>query len=297
MRARKLRVREFCVAALSVVAVSGVAAAATGPAKVSTGDALHNLNKWKRQAHEPRVAKMKGALSHGCALHNRYMKKTSPPGGILLTHYEIKGSPGYTAAGARAGMQSVLATGETKPQPTWDDAVYHRLGVLQPRLRFSGFSASHGYTCMNVQAGISDSPATRTNKVKIYPWPPNKAKHVPTSFTDNEFPAPSQDAGGDKTLGVLLSGNVNGPWQDWFDPRTNVKHASLQDSHGRKVNLAISDAGSKNGAYLSGGFGLFPHNPLKHHRRYHAEASGIVKDLSHGVSPMPFHVKWSFKTG
>jgi hypothetical protein len=292
-----VRPRAIAIVLISTALVAGAAVAVAGLGKISTGEALHNLNKWKRQAHEPRVQGMKKSLSHGCALHNRYMKKNSPPGGILLTHYETQGAPGYTAAGARAGQHSVLATGETKPQPTWDDAVYHRLAVLQPRLHISGFSASHGYTCMNVQDGVSDAPSARTNKVKVYPWPPNKAKHVPTSFTDTEFPAPSQDAGGDKTLGVLLSGNVNGPWDSWIDPKTNVKKASLHDSHGRKVKIAISDAGAKNGAYLSGGFGLFPHKPLKHHRRYHAEARGIVKDQSGGVSPMPFHIKWSFKTG
>jgi hypothetical protein len=282
---------------VTVGAVAGASAAATGPAKISSGSALHNLNKWKRQAREPRVKKMKRSLSHGCALHNRYEKKNAPPGGFLLTHYETPGAPGYTAAGARAGQHSVLATGETKPQPTWEDAVYHRLAVLQPRLRISGFSASHGYTCMNVQDGISDASAARTAKVKVYPWPPDRAKHVPTRFTSNEFPAPSADTGGDKTLGFLLSGDVNGPWDSWIDPKTNVKHASLHDSHGRNVKLAISDAGAKNGPYLSGGFGLFPRDPLKHDRRYHAEASGIVKDQSGGVGPLPFHVKWSFKTG
>ena len=122
--------------------LAGGAQSSTTPSP-TPAQAFSDLNLWRAQAGEPRVLRFTSAYNAGCALHDHYMNLL---GG--LTHPKTPGRPGYTAAGADAGPNSVLAEPEGLPLATWVDAVYHRMGVLQPRLRVSGFAATEGYVCL-----------------------------------------------------------------------------------------------------------------------------------------------------
>lgn len=291
--------RRAVIAAVLTLAISaGGAEAARAPVKVSVSAALKNLNRWRHQAGEPKVTSMKKVWSHGCALHNRYEKKNAPAGGYYLTPTEVEGNPGYTTAGAAAGASSVLSTGELLPKVAWDQGVYHRVALLQPRLRVSGFSASHGYTCMDVNRGVSNAPEARTDLLELYPWPANGAVDVSRAFKGLEAPPPSDDANGDKTLGYLLSVNVNGPWNQAGCPQTNVTSASLATGKGKQVKIAISDQKSPNGAFMRGGFGIFPRAKLAAHTTYTATASGTVDASRCGTGKTyQFNTSWKFKTG
>jgi hypothetical protein len=278
---------------LALAAVGGLLAfAAPAQAGISPGAALKVLNQWKRQAHEPTVPAMDPAESTGCAHHNHYMKLN----GGQLTHYEESGKPGYTNDGAAAGAHSVLAIPEGTPR-IWEGSVYHRIGILQPRLTKSGWAASEGFTCMQTQdlrTGTAGAP------VRAYPWPPNGGTGFPTKFTDYESPDPHDIVPGE--LGYLLSVNLDGPWWGNYVETVTVNNASLRTASGTPVTVTKVDDTTPNGApgggpvggYMNQAFAIFPHGALQQRTTYIAHADG---KLSQDGTDYPFSVTWSFRTG
>jgi hypothetical protein len=253
--------------------------------------AFRDLNRWRAQAGEPPVVAFTAAYDQGCALHDHYLRLLGH-----LSHPETPGLPGYTAAGADAGPNSVLAQPEGLPEATWVDAVYHRMGVLQPRLRTSGFAAAEGYVCLRVGGpAIDDAPSARTPKLTLYPWPADGARNEPLTFgrAADETPSPLNDAPGATSLGLLISVDVNGPWADHRAPQSRVTSATLTSAAGASVPLAISDSSSPNGGYLSGGFALFPRVALAPGTTYTAHAVGKV--TAYGIA-YPFDYSWHFAT-
>lgn len=264
------------------------AAPATADAGISPSQALTVANAWRAAAHEPGIAAMDPSLNDGCHNHNSYMAQN----GGQLTHTEQPGNPGYTDSGAQAGMSSVLAIPEGDPR-IWEQGVYHRMAVLQPRLRTSGFDASQGFTCMQIR-GIDDSPATHTAGLTLYPWPADGTKGVPLSFSGGESPSPYDETPGVSQLGFLLSVEVNGPWSNYLAPETKVSAASLTTDGGTPVALtAVDDSSSKSGPYIDSGFALFPHGRLLPATLYAAHARGSV--TAEGAA-YPFDLTWRFKT-
>jgi hypothetical protein len=278
---------------LALVAVGGLLVfAAPAQAGISPGAALKVLNQWKRQAHEPTIPAMDPAENTGCAHHNHYMKLN----GGQLTHSEESGKPGYTNDGAAAGAHSVLAEPEGTPR-VWEGSVYHRMGILNPRMTKSGWAASEGFTCMQI-FDLRDGQAGEP--VKTYPWPPNGGTGFATTFTDHESPDPHDLYSG--TLGYLLSVNLGGPWRFNFNTHVSVAHASLKTQSGSPVTLTIVDddthgggpGGSDIGPYLNDAFALFPHGALAQRTTYVAHADG---KSTYSGTPYPFSVTWSFRTG
>jgi hypothetical protein len=179
------------------------------------------------------------AWDRGCAHHNNYEQVNDQ----TLGHFETVGNPGYTADGAVAGPDSVLAEeihsphappdDTLMPGPVWDGAVFHRAALLEPRLANIGFNSTTfrsgsvftSWQCLWVQNNLSDNPPltppvaiddTRTTPtVTLYPSPANGAVDVPTTFASGtESPDPVTETGvpAGATLGWLMNVEINGPW-------------------------------------------------------------------------------------
>jgi hypothetical protein len=283
-------VKRLALLLAAALVLIGVAQSST-TASPTPAPALVDLNRWRAEAHEPRVLQFTAAYNSACAAHDHYMKLLG-----RLTHPEQPGRPGYTPAGADAGPNSVLAEPDGLPKATWVDSVYHRMGVLQPRLRISGFAAAEGFACLRTGGpAVDDSAKARTAKLTLYPWPPNGATGHPLTFghAADETPSPLIDAHGPTSLGLLLSVNVNGPWTNHAAPQSKVSHASLVSASGASVALAITDKSTANGGYTSGGFVLLPLKALEPGTTYTAHAAGTV--TAFGVS-YPFNLAWHFST-
>lgn len=274
---------------LALAAVGGLLVfAAPASAGISSSQALTELNQWRAETHLPAVGSMDPAKNTGCAHHNHYMALN---GG--LQHDEDTSKPGYTVDGDTAGNGSVLAQPEGHPK-IWEGSVYHRMGILNPRMQTSGWAATEGFTCMYI---FDRRDGNGTDPVTTHPWPPNGATGVATKFTDNESPDPHHIVPGD--LGYLLSVNLGGPW--FGTSHVSVAHASLKTDAGTPVTLTIVDDdapytenGYPIGAYLDDVFALFPHGALRPATAYTAHADGKA---TYSGADYPFSVTWHFKTG
>jgi hypothetical protein len=270
-------------------------------APLTPDQALSELNAWRSQAGLPAVTSMYGPYNDACHAHNLYMQQNG------FGHFETQGKPGYTPEGADAGTASDLfyvSGGQTAGPRIFDGAVYHRVSLLEPRLRTSGWDATGNYGCLRHSTGngavaVLDDGAT-TPGLTPYPWPANGQTNVPRQFGNNESPDPHLDAGtaGSATLGYILSVNWNGPWADPYYATTDVTSASLTPDGGAAVPVGISDRDAANGPYIAPGFALIPRAPLAANAAYTVTATGAVHDTSSGGDvALPFTVSWRFTTG
>jgi hypothetical protein len=284
-------------------------------AAYSDQQALADLNAWRGQLSLPGLTAVHAGMSWACAQHNAYMAVNG------MTHDEDPGRRGYTAAGAQAGPSSVLAQSSVAaapPRALWEPAVYHRLALLDPRLRTTWFAASNGFACMGVHPANyydadadttttvetqDDSPAARTPWLVPYPSPGNGVQGVPTSFRTGESPDPRQAIPGNPQVpGWLLSVSFNGPWQE--GRAAHVTSASLTPDGGAAVAVSPQDSTSLNANLLEGAVALFPLAPLKPSTWYTARVAG-TKDgwgqdpttYDQSVTTYPFDVTWRFRTG
>jgi hypothetical protein len=279
------------LAAAGAAAVAALAFAAAPAAATTPDEALAILNQLRGSAGIPLVQGMDADKNTGCAHHNTWMAHHG------LAHDEPDTSdPYYTADGDAAGNQSVLAQPQSVPT-VWLDSVFHRVGMLQPRLYRSGFAANDGFTCMYTLKEVSN---TTIPTVKAYPWPPNGATNIPTKFTSSESPDP-HDVAGTQSLGYLLSVNLDGPWFDHYSTHVKVASASLVTEGGTHTPITVVDSqtpyqynGSPIGAYLPSALALFPHGDLKYATTYTGYVRGVVTYQS---TDYPFNVTWHFKTG
>jgi hypothetical protein len=256
-------------------------------AEAQPGDALAELNQWRAEVGVPPVVRFRPEWNDACAKHMQYVEATGGSG-----HYEDPSSPWYTPDGDDAARNSVLAYAPNRGPRIWEPAVYHRMAVLEPRLRESGFATSNAGSCLRVFGGIDET--VTTPGLALYPWPANGATGVPVTFEGGEIPSPNDDAPGVPELGYLLSVNINGPWSSNGVASTDVQQATLVADDGRPVVLSISDRESPNAWAIAPGFGLFPREALRRTTTYNATASGVVS--AEGVD-YPFTTSWRFTTG
>jgi hypothetical protein len=280
--------RVLSTAAVLLAFAFPAAASASTP---TAEQAFAELNAWRALAGESPVRTLDPAMSEGCRLHNAYMALNGQ------THYEVAGSPGYTEAGRRAGASSVIAGGPQGPYGAWDDAVYHRMSLLHPRLVSTGFDSSSGFTCMStLTPWRSDDPSVRTATLTAYPWPANGRRDLPLTFDGGERPDPSESVPGKPSaLGYLLSVNVNGPWESIEG--STLSAASLIPDGGAPVAVTGVDRASLHGDYLDEGVGIFPHAPLTPGTWYTARAAGVTSGTSQNIrSSQAFDISWRFRT-
>ena len=203
-------------------------------------DALSLLNAYRAAAGQQPVADMLPAWNQACANHVAYETQNN-----VLTHIESSSAPGYSADGAWAGTSAVLSSGRGNPT-MWDGGVYHRLGVLAPRLRHSGWAVGASeFSCMIVHGSDANAAAldatAGTPGLTLHPWPYDGADGVPTDFANNESPSPAAHAGGSAPRGYLLSVSVNGPWSASAAESSDVTAATLTPDGGQALPVAISD--------------------------------------------------------
>jgi hypothetical protein len=335
VRSRKFGGLRVALGAL-MLALMLIGAAVSAPAtwaNPTPATAVEELNTWRGELGEsPVSAATVGAWNAGCNHHDNYEHLN----GSLLTHVEVAGHGGYTSDGAEAGSNSVLglavsAPGPTPdasllPGPTWDGAVFHRAALLDPRLAQIGYDSttfSEGgvfrtFSCLWLQNQNANPPQALDNSrttpgLTLYPSPGNGAYGVPTAYPGGESPDPTQETGvpTGSTLGWLLNVNVNGPWASGGSGFTVYAHGVsatlVPDGTSNFVPLVVSECGpsgcgggggTSEGAYLRGGFGLFPTQPLTAGTTYRVTLTGgaVTDSSTHAEYPLAGY-SWCFSTG
>lgn len=263
--------------------------------------AIEMLNEWRASVGVPPVA-FDPAHSDDCRKHAEYYRLNHTSG-----HAEDPSRPGYSAEGHRAAASSVLSYGGdfTDGPYVWEDAVYHRTGLLNPRLVRAGYWAEQGIACLGV-FGVDSSRTQET--VSSYPYPFDGQVDVPIDFSCNETPNPCESVPGNSgrdRIGFIPSVQFAGPWRGKADPV--VLAASLTPDEGAPVPLTVEDSTSARAPYLDGGLALLPHEPLRRDTWYTAHVTGTLpaqQSSSGGYydpfamseTRVPFDVAWRFRT-
>jgi hypothetical protein len=252
--------------------------------------AIQVLNEWRGRVGVTPVSH-DFEQTEGCRAHSEYYRQTGQTG-----HYEEPGQPGYSEAGAKAAASSVLAYGNGDLSPlVWEEAVYHRTSLLDPRLATTGFWAEHGISCMGVFGDDQERTAT---ELAVYPYPYNGQTGVATTFSCNERPNPCVSVPGNdgsQPTGFIPSAQFNGPWSFVSGPQ--VSTASLTPDGGVPIAITVEDADSGQGGFLDGGFDIIPHQPLAEGTWYTARAEGVLEVFAEeGEAAVPFSTAWRFQT-
>jgi hypothetical protein len=272
--------RAALAATIAAAGAWPAAALASGP---TPEEAFAELNRWRAQAGIAALTRLDPTMSEGCRLHNAYLALNDDIKG-LDRHAELPTRRGYSDLGARAGQASQLSSAEGGPR-IWDDAVYHRLGLLDPLDTTAWFDASSGGSCMGT--GGAWWPAD--GGIDLFPWPANGLRGVPLEFEGGENPDPYDSVpAGVEQLGYLLSVNVSRSYG------VHLTRASLTPDGGAPVAVTGVDADSRHGGFLNGGFAILPHGPLKPMTWYTAAATGRAES---DEAVHPFDLAWRFMTG
>jgi len=155
---------------------------------------LNYVNSMRALAALPPL-KLNTEWSEGAALHARYMVKNDYVG-----HDEDPTNPWFTPEGleaARSGNVLVASDIEMSVEAAidmWMQGPFHALGILDPRLRETGFGVyreavgvRHFGATLDVLRGRSTVPQSVSFPVM---WPGDGATIHLTSFLGNEFPDP-----------------------------------------------------------------------------------------------------------
>jgi uncharacterized protein YkwD len=131
-------------------------------------------------------------LSHGCAVHLAYLQQYSAEvGHPVLAHEEDLSKPYASAEGNQAGIDSVLALGNSTIAAhidVWINSLYHRLPLLHPGLGRIGVAiTSDGYGCIQYRPG-TDRTAHAPHPIM---WPPPDIQYTDRTFRGNEGPCPT----------------------------------------------------------------------------------------------------------
>lgn len=142
--------------------------------------ALAHLNELRARLGHPPVT-LDNELSSACLEHALYCAQN---GG--LTHEQVRGKPGYTAAGARAAQRSELAYSSSMDAAirVWLDTFYHRVEMLGPNLTRVGMGLAQGVAALDAQS------ARKRGTFAPYAWPPDGSADVPCRWRGGEWPSP-----------------------------------------------------------------------------------------------------------
>jgi hypothetical protein len=131
--------RRCLVAAIAAAAVLPALDAATAAASAPVAnDWLSTVNQYRAIAGLDPVTE-DASLSSGAYQHSCYMLQNG------MSHDEVPGNPGYTAAGDEAGnsgnvaVSSVFNQTDRSHVELWMTGPFHAMGVLRPNLRTVGF--------------------------------------------------------------------------------------------------------------------------------------------------------------
>ena len=286
--------RSLALALLAVLALGGLASApeasssavSLDTATAATATWLTRLNAWRATAGVSSLTE-NATWSAGDYAHAVYMVKND-----LVTHYETPGVPYYSVAGdtaARDGNLNVNSTtSETDSQAIdwWMQAPFHAMGLMDPRLRSTGFGSYR-----QVKAGWQMGAAVDTVRGNsftggAYPvyFPGNGSIEPLTRHTGGEWPNPLQACSGYAAptglpVFVMVGANVA------------TKAGAVHTFTGNGVALAhcvIDSSNAALGSYLTqrGGVIVIPKAPL---------TTGVKYVVSLTVNGKPY--TWSFSVG
>jgi hypothetical protein len=225
-------------------------------------------------------------LSKGCAAHAEYLvrNRDHPSTQGLGLHTEEIKLPGYSKEGERAGKASVIFLGLEGPAAVdgWIGSFFHRLPLLQSRLKKVGYGVARGgpakvTVVLDATNGLGagkDAPALL--------YPADGQKDVPLAFSP-EIPDPIPDSDNKK---------AGYPLTVIFGEGGLVKEAkaSLKDALGTDLAFWFSTP-EKPAApdYQRNTVGLIPKEPLRPMTTY-------TVTLAARVSGKPWLKSWSFTT-
>lgn len=259
--------------AVLLVLLPAAPAAPAAARAVSATQALAWLNAQRADNGIPAGIVDEPAWNEDCRLHMAWWAKNP---NAANPHIETPGTPGYTAGGAFAGANSVLAEGigwePSRSFPwgardPWEEAPIHLMQLLGPELSLSGYAP----TCMVTWAGYKRSPPAEPELVT---YPGNGTRFISSSETAEEWPfTPAAFAG-------LREGGRTGPYLyvlGWGTGRGRLTAASLSGPRGPVATVTVDDEtkGAKGelGAYLPPGGIIIPVHPLSAGTTYTATAT------------------------
>jgi Cysteine-rich secretory protein family len=223
---------------------------------------LARLNFWRSTAGLPRLTE-NSTWSNGDYLHAVYMIKNQ-----LITHYETVGIPYYTAAGALAAQDSNIevmsSTSFTDEQAIdwWMGAPFHAMGMMDPRLKSTGFGA-YREVRSGFEAGFAlDVIHGNSFTGGTFPveWPGNGTTVPLRSYSGNEWPDPLQACSGySMPVGLPVFIEVGG------NVSTTATAVSFTGNGAALEHCVIDSHNTAVGSFLyaRGGVIVIPRAPLK----------------------------------
>lgn len=162
--------------AASLLATAAAASAlAAAPASAATSAEIVSALNAQRSANGiPAGIAERADWSESCRQHNEYMRQNGE-----LTHDEDPSAPGYTADGAWAGQNSVLAQGSTwSAGNPFEEAPIHLHQLLAARLSEMGAEEHDGWVCATTWPGMNrPHPAA----AEVYTYPGDGRTDVPVA--------------------------------------------------------------------------------------------------------------------
>ena len=215
--------------------------------------ALAQLNAQRAANGIPGDVTFDEQAAAGCALHARWMELNG-----RTAHEEPPGSPGYTEAGAAAGMSSVLGGVWSNPgagvydSNPYENAPIHLMQLLAPRLSSTGIWGP----CASTWPGY-DRPAPPQPVILTYPG--NGTTGIYTEMVAGERPFVPGDFVG------LPQGTRTGPHL-YVLPMGMAGRILVAELHGPRgaVDVRVVDKRTPSvGAYLPDGGIVIPTKPLE----------------------------------
>jgi uncharacterized protein YkwD len=157
---------------------------------------LDRLNSYRATAGLGPVSEV-GTWSEGARLHSSYLALNNVSG-----HSETPGAPGYSDAGAHAGINgNVIASSASSIAgssaiDSWMAAPFHALGMIDPRLTATGFGiASEGASGTGIRSAATLDIIRGLNYSIPWPstpiiWPANGTTVPIASYNGYEWPDP-----------------------------------------------------------------------------------------------------------
>ena len=249
-------------------------------ASLSPSQIVAKLNQERAALGIPAV-KLNRSRAKACRAHDSYMRRNRQ-----LTHFEVRGRPGYSAAGDRAAKMSVLAgprAGWNLHNP-WRNAPIHLAQVLNPGLRATGAFDSHGYSCLYTYP--VSRPRSPADKIWTLPADGGRVVRAQTAF---EAPYPPQ-----QTVGIR-GGKTTGPYlyvwsagSSALAPLTRLVSGSLSGPDGL-VATKVIDSSLLHGLAQAGNGWLLPISPLRAGATYHATIT-----IAAGLGGRKITHSWTF---
>ena len=253
---------------------------------------LERINAVRKRAGLEPVT-LDAELSVGCGNHARYLALNArhPATQGLGGHNEDASLPGATPQGAKAGSAADIAFGDFEPIDAvdgWIATLYHRVPLLNPRLKRIGFGCARGerlgwITVVDIATGRDKGPLPEP-----IAYPADGQDDVPLEFPPGgEIPDPIPE---NKTGRAGFPITVTFPVETPLAAATGV----LEDEQGQPVpcwfsspeKLANPGVSKK---YQGTTVCLIPKTPLEPEQTYKVRFGGRLGD-------QPWQKTWRFRT-